>query len=116
MLPKLQAHFYSTRNGKEPVREWLKGLRADERRQIGTDIAYVQFKWPMGKPHVDHLRGRIWEVRSTLPNRIARVLFAVTGDEMILLHGFIKQTPRTPMADITLAETRWKEWNDAERQ
>lgn len=116
MLPKLRAHFYSTARGKEPVREWLKGLDPDERKQIGTDIAYVQFKWPMGKPRVDHLRGPIREVRSTLSNRIARVPFAVTGDEMILLHGFIKQTQRTPNADIALAEARWKEWSNAEKQ
>jgi len=56
MLPKLRAIFYSTSSGREPVREWLMSLRLDERKQIGTDIAYVQFKWPIGKPRVDHLR------------------------------------------------------------
>ena len=98
------------------VRAWLMSLSVDERKRIGTDIAYVQFKWPLGKPRVDHLRGNIWEIRTRLPNRIARVLFAVTGDELILLHGFIKQTRKAPSEDIALAEARWKEWHDAERQ
>jgi phage-related protein len=44
------------------------------------------------------------------------VLFAVTGDELILLHGFIKQTRNAPSEDIALAEARWKEWHDAEGQ
>ena len=57
MLPKLRAVFFATSAGREPVREWLKALTADERKIIGTDIAYVQFKWPLGKPRVDHLRG-----------------------------------------------------------
>jgi phage-related protein len=48
-------------------------------------------------------------------NRVARVLFAVANDEMVLLHGFIKKTSKTPNADITLAENRWKEWRNAER-
>jgi phage-related protein len=43
------------------------------------------------------------------------VLFAVSHDEMVLLHGFIKKTPKTPGADIALAERRWKEWENAER-
>jgi len=37
----------------------------------------VQYKWPIGKPRVDHLRGAVWEVRTSLMNRIARTLFAV---------------------------------------
>lgn len=116
MLPGLRAVFYSTSAGREPVREWLKALHADERKLIGTDIAYVQFKWPLGKPRVDHLRGPVWEIRTALRHRIARVLFVVNGDELILLHGFIKQTQKTPNDDIALAQARWKEWQDAEEQ
>jgi phage-related protein len=74
----------------------------------------VQFKWPIGKPRVDHLRGGIWEVRSSLGNRIARTLFAVASGQMILLHGFIKKTQRTPNEDIELAVERFKEWQHGE--
>ena len=116
MIPKLRATFYSTGNGREPVREWLKSLDSDECKRIGTDIAYVQFKWPIGKPRVDHLRGRIWEIRTTLRGRIARVLFVVEGNELVLLHGFMKKTHKTASDDIELAETRWKEWQDAQGQ
>jgi phage-related protein len=75
----------------------------------------VQFKWPIGKPRVDHLRGSVWEVRTTLANRIARTLFAVKGTQIILLHGFIKKTQRTPDDDIELAEKRFKEWQHGEK-
>jgi phage-related protein len=90
--PKLIAVFYSTRSGNEPVRDWLKDLPKEDRRAIGEDIAYVQYKWPIGKPRVDHLRGAIWEVRTSLKQNIARALFAVDGNNMILLHAFIKKT------------------------
>lgn len=78
------------------------------------DIAYVQFKWPIGKPRVDHLRDSIWEVRSRLGTRIARTLFAVEGGEIVLLHGFVKKTRKTSNNDIELAEDRWKEWKNAQ--
>jgi phage-related protein len=108
--PKLDAIFYRSASGNEPVRKWLKELDRTSRRAIGEDIAYVQYKWPIGKPRVDHLRGSIWEVRSTLETTIARTLFAVDGNKMILLHGFIKKTQQTPTNEIALAEKRFKEY------
>jgi phage-related protein len=109
---KLLATFYRSASGDEPVRDWLKALNKQERQSIGEDIAYVQYKWPIGKPRVDHLRGPIWEVRSTIGNRIARVLFAVDQTEMILLHAFIKKTQQTDPADIELALKRIKDWKN----
>lgn len=109
-LPRLEAVFFRTLNGNEPVREWLLSLSKEDRKRIGIDIGYVQYKWPIGKPRVDYLRGSVWEVRTNLKDRIARVLFAVDGKEMVLLHGFIKKTQRTAGIDLTLAETRWREW------
>lgn len=109
---KLLATFYRSASGDEPVRDWLKALNKQERQSIGEDIAYVQYKWPIGKPRVDHLRGPIWEVRSTIGNRIARVLFAVEQVEMLLLHAFIKKTQQTDPADIELALKRMKDWKN----
>lgn len=75
----------------------------------------MQFKGPIGKPRVDHLRGAVWEVRTSLGNRITRTLFTVTGDHVFLLHGFIKKTLRIPNDDMELAEKRFKEWQHGER-
>ena len=113
-IARLEAIFFRTSNGREPVRDWLLSLPKEDRRHIGEDIAYVQFKWPIGKPRVDHLRASVWEVRSTLDNRIARTLFAVVGGRMLLLHGFIKKSQQTPEAEIELAMKRYKEWQRGE--
>lgn len=64
---------------------------------------------------VDHLRGAIWEVRTSLANSIARTLFAVEGRQLVLLHGFLKKTQQTPNDDINLSEERFKEWQRGER-
>jgi phage-related protein len=102
----LPAAFFRTETGREPVREWLKDLPKDERRIIGGDIMTVQFRGPLGMPLVDHLGSGIWEIRSRLPNRIARTLFFVHTGEIILLHGFIKKTKKTPNEDRALALRR----------
>jgi phage-related protein len=113
-VSRIPACFFATRSGREPVREWLLGLDAGDRRRVGEEIAYVQAKWPLGKPRVDHVRGRIWEVRVALAGRVARVLFAMDDGEMVLLHGFLEKTRRTDAGDIALALERWKEWRHAE--
>ena len=69
--------FVSTSAGREPVREWLRELPAAERRIIGEDIKTLQFRWPLGMPLVRSLGDGLWEVRSNLPNRIARCLFFI---------------------------------------
>lgn len=98
--------FFRTASGNEPVREWLKRLPPDERRLIGEDLQVLQYRWPLGMPLVDSLGDGLWEVRSRLPTRIARTLFFVHHEEIILLHGFIKKTQKTPTEDRALALKR----------
>jgi len=69
------AFFFQTDAGREPVREWLRDLPRRERKISGEDIMTVQFRWPLGMPLVDNLGAGIWEIRSKLPTRIARILF-----------------------------------------
>lgn len=88
------------------MRDWLKELPAHERQMIGEDIKAVQFRWPLGMPLVRKLTAKVWEVRTQMPTRIARVLFTVKGSQMVLLHGFIKKTQATSSQDIELAEKR----------
>ena len=113
-LPKLDARFYKSASGAEPVRDFLFTLTKDDRKLIGEDISYVQFKWPIGKPKVDHLSGPIWEVRTTLRTRIARVHFAVEKNVMILLLGVVKKTQKADQADIDIAMDRLKDWKKNE--
>lgn len=103
---RLHVLFYKTDSGNEPVREWLKSLAREDRRIIGEDIKTVQFGWPLGMPLVRKLEAGLWEVRSKLDNRIARVLFTVDEAEVVLLHGFIKKSDKTPTNDLNLARKR----------
>jgi phage-related protein len=108
-LKRLPARFYRSDTGREPVREWLLRLDAADRKIIGTDIKDVEFSWPIGKPLIDSLGEGLWEVRSSLlRGRIARVIFCVTRGHMVLLHGFIKKTRKTPERDLELARERKK--------
>lgn len=92
----LAVRFFRALAGNEPVREWLKDLPLEEKRTVGADIQTVQWDWPVGKPLVDSLGKGLWEVRSSLGDRIARVFFIMIDEEIILLHGIIKKSQTAP--------------------
>lgn len=107
----LHAAFYRSPSGREPVREWLKAeVSAQDRRVIGADIATVEFGWPLGMPVCRPLGEGLREVRSSLSGgRIARVIFCISGDRMVLLSGFIKKSQKTPQHEVDLARQRMKD-------
>jgi len=104
--------FYRTPAGGAVVLDWLKGLADAERASIGQDLMRVQFRWPVGMPLCRPLGDGLWEVRSDCPgNRIARLLFCLVDGKIVVLHGFIKKTQRTPDDDLRLARRRKREFD-----
>jgi len=98
--------FYKTPSGNEPVRAWLKSLSSDEKKNIGEDIKAVEMAWPVGLPLVRKMDSDLWEVRTNLHTKISRVFFTVWKGFMVLLHGIIKKSQKTPHDDLELAKKR----------
>ena len=85
-------------------------LDPEDRRIVGPDVKDVEFAWPVGLP-LCRKASRLWEVSSSLSNgRIFRILFGVDGEVMVLLHGFVKKSEKTPRKEIDTAEARWKDY------
>lgn len=107
---KVPAVFYRPEFGSEPVREWLLACSIEDRKSIGADIKTVEFGWPVGMPVCRPMKDGLYEVRTNLTDkRIARVLFCFHDGNMVLLHGFIKKSQKTPKPDLDLAKKRKKE-------
>lgn len=104
--PVLDVVFYRTEAGNEPVREWLKSLPREDRKVVGEDIKTAQYGWPLGMPLIRKLERGLWEVRSSINTGIARVLFTVHDNLMILLHGFVKKSQKTPQTELNTARRR----------
>lgn len=104
--PILSVNFFKTEAGNEPVRAFLKDLTVEDRKAIGEDIKTVQFGWPLGMPLVRKMGKDLWEVRSDIADGIARVLFTVKNGQMVLLHGFVKKSQKTPANELATAKAR----------
>jgi phage-related protein len=107
---KMPLVFFRTVSGSEPVREWLKALPPEDRREVGKDLMRAQWRWPIGMPLCRPMGDGLWEIRTDLPSsRIARVMFGVDADALVALHAFIKKAQKTPPADLAIARKRLKE-------
>jgi phage-related protein len=108
LVPILEVRFFQIASGNEPVREWLKAVSKEDRKSIGEDIKTAQFGWLLGMPLVRKLEKNLWEVRTPITDGIARVIFTVIGNQMVLLHGFIKKSQKAPKKELELARKRLK--------
>ena len=106
--------FYQTAMGKETIKEWLRSFDKDDRAILGEDLMTVQFGFPMGLPLCRSLGQGLWEVRSTLSDgrREARMIFYqdAQAEALVVLHGFIKKSQKTPKAEIDIALKRKREF------
>jgi phage-related protein len=115
-MKKLSVVFFKSSTGDEPVREWLKSLTKTDKKTIGEEMKTVQLGWPIGMPLVDNLGKGLWEIRIKLKHhRIARVLFFMDDNSMILVQGFIKKTQKTPKQELDLALKRKQLYDKAKR-
>lgn len=101
-LAALDVRFFATTRGKEPVKDWLKALTLEDRKT-------VQFGWPLGMPLVRKMAPSMWEIRTRLANKVARTLFTVVSNDIVLLHGFIKKSQETPATELNTALKRLKQ-------
>src|SRR5690606_18440369 len=64
----------------------------------------------MRAPHVRHLDGKLWELRASAAEGIARGLYVtVTGRRVVILHVCVKKTQKTPRSALLLARERMKQ-------
>jgi phage-related protein len=107
----LPAFFFRLSSGKEPVREWLLSdvLSDEDRRRIGESVRVVERGWPVGMPTCRAMGAGLWEIRTRLHERTARIIFSVHEGHMVLLHAFIKKSQAAPAADLRLASKRKRE-------
>jgi phage-related protein len=101
-----KALFYDLPNGTEPAKDFIKTLDDKMYAKMLRTINILEDGGTMVRePYSKHLDDGIFEVRAKIGSDISRVLyFFFAGKKIILTHGFIKKTQKTPSAEIKLAK------------
>jgi putative component of toxin-antitoxin plasmid stabilization module len=115
-MKRITAKFFLTDDGTEPVKEWLKSLDKTDRHTVGSDIATVEFGWPVGMPTCRPIRDGVREVRSSVKGGSveARTYFGIDNGTMLLLHG--EEGKDGQQDAIKLAVKRWKEHQERSKR
>ncbi|MDX1440022.1 MAG: type II toxin-antitoxin system RelE/ParE family toxin [Rubricoccaceae bacterium] len=81
-------------------------MSQEDRKTIGEDIKTLQYGWPVGMPLSRKMDRELWELRSNISSGIARTFFTIFETQIVLLHGFVKKSKKTPTKELSLAKRR----------
>ena len=97
--------FYEKEDGTTPVQEFLGKLPVKHQAKALRDIDVLEkYGTSLTEPHVKHIKGKLWELRIKSASDISRIFYFVpVGKSIILLHGFVKKTQKTPNSEIETA-------------
>ena len=113
---KRKVQFYQRPDGREPVREFLKALDANDRKKVGGAIQRAQDDPTLGMPHVRPLESGLSEIRSPSSRGPIRIFFTLLATPvLVLLHAIFKKSQKTPQHDLELARDRAQEVHAAGR-
>lgn len=106
--------FYATKNGNEPVTQFLNSLSSKHRAKAIWEIDLLEkHGLSMKMPYVKNIQGKkykgLMELRVQQGNNISRIFyFLPLNNTFVLLHGFIKKDWKTPRKELETA-LRYKE-------
>ena len=72
-----------------------------------ADLIRLRGLTNVGEPYVKHIEGKLWEIRASGRDGVARALYVASrGRRAVILRVFVKTTKKTPRGEIALALKR----------
>ncbi len=98
--------FYEKEDGNIPVQKFLDNLPKKHLAKALRDIDVLEkYGTALTEPHVKCLKGKLWELRIKSASDISRIFYFVPiGKNIVLLHGFVKKSQKTPNREIETAK------------
>ena len=100
--------FYKTAEGKCPVEDFLESLPGKVAQKVTWVLKLLEDLNVVPSSYFKKLVGteEIWECRIQLGSNAYRVFCFFLGNSVVILtHGFIKKSRKTPASEIAKAET-----------
>jgi len=107
---------YVELENSKPFEEFMISFSIKDRAYLYEKILYfLELKnnnLPIKESLSKHLEDKIFELRGSLKDTIARVLYFYIQDQKIIItHGFIKKSQKTPRKEIEKAKYLRDEYN-----
>lgn len=104
--------YYEDSRGRKPVEEFIDSLDPKMRAKVFGRLELLEEYGPMlTMPLSKALSDGIYELRTISGGDITRILyFFVAGKRVVLTHGFVKKTRKTPSHEISRAKRMREDW------
>ena len=111
-MSAFQVSFYTLPNSDKPAKTFIIDLEKKMRAKMLRTIETLEDKGNhLREPYSKHLDDGIFELRAKVGSDISRVMyFFVINHEIILTHGFIKKSQKTPKGEIERAKKYRKDY------
>ncbi|MEK7164161.1 MAG: type II toxin-antitoxin system RelE/ParE family toxin [Patescibacteria group bacterium] len=114
MTTSWKVTYYTSKDGKNPVRDFLDECNKKQQSKLLRIISNInQYGLLSVVPHLKKLEGfPFWEIKILGRDNIRVIYTVMIGQEVLLLHGFFKKSQKTPLSEISISMKRYKEWID----
>lgn len=103
--------FYVTAGGECPVKEILDAMPIKHETKVMKFFELLEEKGPnLPRPYADTLRGKTRELVVDIQHHGYRFLYFFAGRTIVITHGFLKKTQKTPPPEIDRAEKYANDW------
>lgn len=104
--------YFQDAHGRRPAAEFIDSLDNKMKAKVFGHLELLEeFGSRLGMPYSRHLDDGIFELRVSQSGNIVRILyFFFVGQRIILTHGFVKKTPKTPVGELERAKRMRNEW------
>lgn len=113
-MPRPVIYYYTSPAGSNPIKQFLDSLTPQQQVKILRIFQYIkEYGLLSHLPQIKKITGTpLWEIR-ILGKHNLRILYVVPNKNLVLmLHGFIKKTNKTPHKELKTALNRYQEWLD----
>lgn len=104
--------YYENSSGKSPVEKFIDSLDAKMRAKVFGRMELLEEYGPrLGMPFSRHIDDGIFELRVVQSSDIVRLFYFFVAERTIVLtHGFVKKTKKTPARELEKAKRLRKDW------
>lgn len=109
---KTKVEYYVSNSGENPFDDFLNSLLSSQQSKILRVLVHLEiYGLPQVIPHIKKLTNSpFWEIRILGKDNIRVIFIVSTKNLIVILHGFIKKTRKTPPREINIAYSRYREW------
>jgi len=109
-----EIELFTTVGGEEIVADFLDSLPRKHRAKALWEIELLAVQGTgLTLPYVRHIDGGLWELRIKFSSDISRIFYFIPlKNRIVLLHGFVKKTDKTPLGEIDVAKKRMLDYKE----